>query len=467
MRALAALAGAALALAAALPAAAADPSLAQVQTRLAQIEHRAQRQQDERDIENLQRQYGYYLDRAMWDQVADLYAPDATFEYAQRGVYVGKARIRQALELLGPAGPQPGHADDHLMLQVVVHVAPDGRTATVRCRDLTMGGDLGGKNHLREGAYENRLVKRGGVWAFSAVHYYLNMATDFDKGWGKDAQPIETASATLPPDRPPTEVYQAYPTAHIPPFDFANPVTGRPIQYSGTFGPADPAPAAARAAKRAPAAAAPPAQGAKTVAQLEAEIAKTRTAIGRLNDYDQIENLESAYGYYLDKNLWDQLADLFAKDSTMELAQRGVYQGQDHIRAFLHAFGGAEGPHLNQLGDHLNLQPVIHVSPDGKSAKVRARVLQMMGAAGGNASMSGAVYENAFVKEDGVWKYKTDHAYNTWVISYDGGWAKQTRGTLPGPNKTVPPDRPPTLVFEAFPKTFDMPFHYANPVTGR
>jgi hypothetical protein len=53
--------------------------------------------------------------------------------------------------------------------------------------------------------------------------------------------------------------------------------------------------------------------------------------------YDQIENLESAYGYYLDKNLWDQLADLFAKDgSTMELAQRGVYVGQDHIRAFLH-----------------------------------------------------------------------------------------------------------------------------------
>jgi hypothetical protein len=67
----------------------------------------------------------------------------------------------------------------------------------------------------------------------------------------------------------------------------------------------------------------------------------------------------------------------------------------------------------------------------------------------------------------GVWKYKTDHAYNTWVISYDGGWAKQTRGTLPGPNKTVPPDRPPSLVFEAFPKTFDLPWNYANPVTGK
>jgi hypothetical protein len=214
-------------------------------------------------------------------------------------------------------------------------------------------------------------------------------------------------------------------------------------------------------------AAAAPSRAAKTIAQLKSEIARTRARIDRLHDYDQIENLESAYGYYLDKNLWDQLADLFAKDSSMELAQRGVYDGQDHIRAFLHAFGGAEGPHENQLGNHLNLQPVIHVAPDGKTAKVRARVLQMMGQAGRSASMSGAVYENEFVKEDGVWKYKTDHAYNTWVINYDGGWAKQTRGVLPGPNKTVPPDRPPSLVFEAFPKVFDLPYDYKNPVTGR
>ena len=444
--------------------ASAADSLSTVRQRLAGIEHRAQTQQDERDIENLQRVYGYYFDRSQWDQIADLFAKDGTFEYAQKGVYVGKAHIQKALALFGPQGPQPGHADDHLMLQVVVHVSPDGKTAAVRCRDLQMGGDLGGANHLKEGTYENRLVKRGGVWMFSSVHYYANMSTDFDKGWGTDAQPIETASTTTPPDRPSTEVYQSYPASHAAPFDFDNPVTGKPIQTTGTYSPADPG------AGTIPAAARPSKAGAGadlTVAQLTARLAKTRAQIGRVRDYDQIDNMESAYGYYLDKNLWDQLADLFAKDSTMELAQRGVYQGQDHIRAFLHAFGGAEGPHENQLGNHLNLQPVIHVAPDGKTAKVRARVLQMMGQAGKSASMSGAVYENEFVKEDGVWKYKTDHAYNTWVINYDGGWAKQTRGTLPGQNKTVPPDRPPSLVFEAFPKVVDVPIHYKNPVTGR
>ncbi|MEO6153139.1 MAG: nuclear transport factor 2 family protein [Croceibacterium sp.] len=205
----------------------------------------------------------------------------------------------------------------------------------------------------------------------------------------------------------------------------------------------------------------------RAIVALKARIAETRLRIDRINAYDQIENLESAYGYYLDKNLWNQLSDLFAKDGSMELAQRGVYVGQDHIRAFLPAFGGPEGPKPNRLGNHLNLQPVITVAPDAKTAKVRIRLLQMMGQAGVSAGWGGAIYENEMVKEDGVWKFKVDHAYNTYNVAYDGGWSKQTRGVLPGPNRKVPPDRPPSLVFEYYPKTYDLPIHYKNPVTGR
>jgi hypothetical protein len=216
-------------------AAAPDQALAAAQARLAQIDRRAQAQQDERDLENLQRIYGYYLDRAEWDQLADLFAADGTIEFAQRGVYVGKAHIRKFLNLLGPQGPRYGHVDDHLQLQIVVHVAPDGRTAQLRARELTMGGDLGGRNHLREGTYENILVKERGVWKFKVVHYYTNLNTDYDKGFGKDAQPIETASTVFPPDRSPTEVYQAYPKTHVAPFHYPNPVTGKPVQYKGDY----------------------------------------------------------------------------------------------------------------------------------------------------------------------------------------------------------------------------------------
>lgn len=221
--------------------------------------------------------------------------------------------------------------------------------------------------------------------------------------------------------------------------------------------------AAASLFEGAPAAADP--AGARTIAALKARIAETRLKIDRVNAYDAVENLQNIYGYYIDKNLWDQVADLFARDSTMEMAQRGVYVGQANVRRF-HA-ADPQGPVTNRLGDHLELQPVIHVSPDGQSAKVRLRYLQMIGFAGGRATLGGALYENEAVKEDGVWKIKTLRTYNTFVASYDGGLLHGANPDLPGPSKTAPPDQPPSLVFQAFPKAVEFPVHYRNPVTGR
>lgn len=206
----------------------------------------------------------------------------------------------------------------------------------------------------------------------------------------------------------------------------------------------------------------------KAIADLKTRIAATRLKIERVEAYDDIENLHSAYGYYLDKNQWDNIADLFAKtDSSMELAQRGIYDGQDRIRAFLFAFGGPPGPKENRLGHHMQLQPVIHVSEDGKTAHMRVRMMQVMGQAGKAGSWGGAIYENTAIKEDGVWKLAHEHAYNTFNAAYAGGPAKAASGFLPGPNKDTPPDRPPSLVFKSFPAVIDLPVHYKNPVTGR
>ena len=210
------------------------------------------------------------------------------------------------------------------------------------------------------------------------------------------------------------------------------------------------------------------ADAAKTIADLKARIAETRAKIQLSQDYDQIENLENSYGYYVDKNLWDNVGDLFVKDgSTMELAQRGYYVGQDRIRAFLHDFGGKEGPSANRLGVHAQFQPVIHVAPGGQTAKVRIRLLQIMGQAGGRGSLGGGIYENELVKDQGVWKFKTVHVYNTFTANYEGGPVKAAGRGLPGPSKRLPPDGPPTLVFQAFPKVENLPIHYKNPVTGR
>ena len=432
-----------------------------IRERVGELAHRAQRLQDEQQIENLQRIYGYYLDRAQWDQVADLFAADGTIELDQRGVYVGRKRVRQFLDLLGPSGLRTGRLSDHLQMQILVDVSPDGRTARARSRELDMTGTYGGHGTWIEGIYENSFVKQGGVWKYRSLHFYPTLITDSDKGWAKDAEGAPTASATLPPDRGPTEVYQIYPKAHVPPFHYPNPVTHEPPHYPSVGGPA----ADLAAAKLLPA---DTAARAETVINVDAALAAARRQIERVKDYDELENLESAYGYYLDKNLWNPLAYLFAKDGSMELAQRGVYQGRERVRAFLlKVFGrGQEGPVAGRLGNHIQVQPVITVAQDGRSAHIRVRLLQQM-SFGSRAMIGGGVYENLAVKEDGVWKLKIDHVYNTFTAAYDGGWARGANRYLPGPSADFPPDAPPTLVFGSFPTVYDIPYHYANPVSGR
>ena len=427
--------------------------------RLAELAHRALLLEDEQKIENLQRIYGYYIDRGRWDEATDLFAMDGTLESGLSGVYVGKKHIRKYVGLAGPAGLGFGRMNDHLQLQTLVDVAPNGLTARARSRELDMIGTYGGHGTWMEGVYENTYVKQGGVWKFKSLHFYPTFITDYDKGWAQDAQPVPTASTEAPPDRPPTDTYEIYPKAHIPLYHYRNPVTGQTSHYPPTVTPG------------AAAAALQPLGGKVRLPDVEdadAMLSSAARRIGRVKDYYELENLESAYGYYLDKNLFNNLADLFATDGSMELAQRGVYQGRERVRAFLlHVFtrDGKEGPVEGRLGNHLQLQPVIDVSEDGTTAKIRIRMSQQM-SLGGRASLGGAVYENEAVKENGIWKFKVDHTYNTFSAAYQGGWANGASRGMPGPSPDLPPDAPPTQVFDMFPVVYEIPYHYVNPVTG-
>lgn len=428
--------------------------------RLADLTQRANLLHDAQDLENLQRIYGYYLDRNQWDQLADLFAENATLEWAQQGVYIGKQHIRAFLNLFGPQGATDGVLNDHIQLQPIVDVAPDGMTARIRSREFAMLGKYRGSGTWSEGTYENTFVKQNGVWKFQSLHFYPTFITDYDKGWAKDAQPAPTASTQLPPDRPPTQTYEIYPKANVPPFHYRNPVTGEPPHYPDVGGPSK----ELAAASLMPTGNRPMLDKVKDI---DAALAAAENTITRVKDYDELDNLTSAYGYYLDKNLWNNLADLFSRDGSIELAQRGVYKSQKRVREFLlTVFGrGQEGPVAGRLGNHVQMQPVIHVAADGKTAKIRVRMMQQLNF-GRGASMGGSIYENEAVKEDGVWKLSVDHTYNTFTASYNGGWMRGVSGQMPGPSKDLPPDAPPTLVFQMFPVVYDIPFHYANPVTG-
>lgn len=409
---------------------------------MARLEQEITLLEDENAVENLQRIFGFYTDKHQWLQAADLFADDATLEIGGSGVYAGRERILQFLQSLGAAGPQEGILDDHMQLQPVVHVYPDG-TAKGRWHQFSQEARLNVSHHWGAGTYENEYVKEDGVWKISRLHLYSTMRTPVDDGWHVTALPRTEPGAELPPDRPPSVDYENYPAVFVVPFHYGNPVTE----------PYDPQVAIVDYVA-----------GNTTVLGEMLDALERR--VGLLEDADAIERLQTIYGYYLARNQWDHLTGIFAPDGTIEIAQRGVYRGRASVRRNLDLYG-VQDELPGQLHNHMQYQMVVHVDPDGQTAKLRSRAFSLMGTYGSQGRFMGGTYENEYVKRDGVWMILKDQQFNTYFAGTDDGWINLTRSAPPGINPDNPPDEPPTVPFEMYPKAFLPPYHYANPVTGR
>lgn len=369
----------------------ATPSLPSLADRVEQLTRRAARLKDQADVTNLQDTYGYAVDGRLWDKAAELFARDGTLELGLRGVYVGKASIRRAFDQFGPQGLRDGEGNDHVYLETIVSVAPDGRTARSRGVQLTMSSAHGGE--LGEGVFENSFVQQDGRWRIQSVHFYPRMIVDAAKGWAKSAKPAPGPNKEFPPDRSPTDSYEIYPKFAVPPFHFDNPVTGKPPQY--------PEHVLTVSKPTEPAAAVPPRERAiRNTADLEARLAELERSIEDAKAYDAVENLTGAYAYYLDDSPGD-LVSLFAR-------KPGIRSPAPDRTVF-----------VNQI-----LQPVIDIAPDGKSATVRARLLDLGNTPGGQGYWTAGTFQGQLFSDRGSWRFQTANSVVRWSARYPGGWAR-------------------------------------------
>jgi hypothetical protein len=195
-----------------------------IEQQLNSLGDRIQRLQDLTDIEIVQDAYGYYVDKAQWHYLADLFAPDATLEIGGKGVFLGRARVFEYMHVgLGPIGPRDGSLIDHQQFQCLPTINPDGVTAAVRCIAFVMSSGGWGHNY-----YEDRFVKINGVWQFQKLRGPFNMYSGYKVGW-LDNTILNTYPEKWPPwpDLPPTVIYLTFPNYYVEPYHYPNPVTGK------------------------------------------------------------------------------------------------------------------------------------------------------------------------------------------------------------------------------------------------
>ena len=216
-----------------------QPGLAQgaVDREIDALTLRVEKLEGIRAVKKLQRAFGFYVDRGLWSEAAELFADFVTIEIGLVVVYVGRDRIEEYLRRLhgGQEGLIYDQLNEWITLQPAISVADDGRSAIARWRDQGMLGQYKQHAEWRDGIYENAYEKGAdGIWRIKSLHLYVNYVAPFEKGWarlkpGEGLAQSET-SRSFPPDRGPTHQYRPFPDVQIPPFQAPNPVTGRSVK---------------------------------------------------------------------------------------------------------------------------------------------------------------------------------------------------------------------------------------------
>ena len=90
-------------------------------------------------------------------------------------------------------------------------------------------------------------------------------------------------------------------------------------------------------------------------ARVDAEIDALTARVEKLEGTRAVKKLQRAFGYYVDRGLWGEAADLFADDGTIEIGIDGVYVGKARIREYLKRLhGGQEGLIYGQLNEWMH-----------------------------------------------------------------------------------------------------------------
>lgn len=376
-----------------------------------------------RAVKELQAHYAQYAQYGLWREVGALFSTRGRFVFdgkvkdAPTATATGSTAIAEFLRNRYGGGREGLRADSLSAMFIespVVNLSVDGESAQARWQTLIFHGQ-GTQARIEGGIYQNEYVREGGVWKIAVANYYPQYDGPYEAGW------VNWGGDDLP----------------VIPKHFTTETAGIPIPP-----PVGPAP------------------------RTRASLAQLQQRVDVLNEKDRIRNLQSAYGYYADRKMWDDVVDLFAEDGVVAVGGQGIWRGKAGVRRWAQSMGPAGLSH-GQLRDRLQNDVVVSISPGGNEAFARGIELGMLGEADEEKGWwEIATFHNRFVKENGVWKIREMRRFVQVKTDIFQGWGRNrivesAPGGAHAPDAALP-------AADVAPAGLAMPaFLGRHPVTGR
>lgn len=353
-----------------------------------------------REIKRLQHMWGHLADAGQWQAMAALFTADGAWTDGSRQIS-GRAAIAAFLRQDmggGHEAPQPGRLNLRLFMSPVITLAADGRRATGRWHEVAMTGEAGQRADWAGGIHVVDYALNDGGWRIARMHYYPQFAGSYADGWRNVTQ-----------------------TVPLVPFHYTPDQAGVPVPLARN--------------------AATPLAGGALSAQADQLLAGSAA-----------QNLQAAFGYYLDRKLYDDLVDLFADDAVIDIAGVGRFDGKAGVRRMLARFGAA-GLVTGEVNDRPQLMPVVTVDASGRQASVRSYELGMTGRHQGASFWSAAI--NRFTVRqgaDGLWRIAALERWPRMRAAYESGWAHPLPAPLADGMVDGAPNAASSLSLAAYPQ---------------
>ena len=373
-----------------------------------------------RAVKLLQNSYAQYAQYGLWNAVGKLFAEDGRFVFdglvLPAETASGPAAIADFLRKRYGGGSEGLRSDalsSFFIESPIVNLSADGESAKGRWQVMIFHGHEG-EARIEGGVFNVDYARADGVWRITSLQYYPQYDGPYAIGW------TNWGGGNLP----------------VPPRHYTPDIAGVPIPPA-----TDEAPASA------------------------ASLAELQVGIDTLNESDRILNLQSAYGYYYDRKMWDDIVDLFAEDGVVEIGGMGLWQGKKGVRHWLESIGPAGLSH-GQLNDQLQNNVIVTIAPGGNEAFARGIELGMLGEADQELGWwQVTTFRNRFVKEDGVWKLRELRRFPLMKTDIFLGWG-ESRLVDPVPTGVQAPDAPLPPADVAAPGLAMPAFLDVHPVTG-